>query len=160
MKKYANEGSRQEMAETALSVVMAKWVSNKIIAERNELLKENQRLSQELSQLEDDMFNQCPPATLRPDPQNAEFIVASYVGARHFRIPQDADRSKSIYIRWGMLHYWTNDGDKVEKDSIYDDITDSMEFDKWPTAKYWVGREQYIEYAGDLEVEESEGEAE
>ena len=26
--------------------------------------------------------------------------------------------------------------------------------------KYWVGREQYIEYAGDLEVEESEGEAE
>ena len=143
-------------AETALSVVMANWVSNKIIAEWNELLKENQRLGQELSQLKEDMSDQCPPATLRLDPENAEFIVASYFGERHFRIPRDADRSKSIYIKRGMLHYWTNDGDEVEKDPVYDDMTDSMEFDKWPTKEYWVGRGQYIEYAGDPDIDDED----
>ena len=124
----------QQLAEMALSVVMTKWVNNEIIAERNALLKENQRLSEELSQLKDDMFNQCPPSTLRPDPENAEFIVASYLGERHFRIPQDADRARTMLVKWGQLRYWSKDGYQAAEDPIYDGTTD--EFDKRPTAEY------------------------
>ena len=41
MKKYL---TKQQLAEQALSVVMAKWVSNEIIAERNALLKRVEEL--------------------------------------------------------------------------------------------------------------------
>ena len=126
---------------------MAKW-GKEAIAERNTLRSEVEALREELSQLKDDMFNQCPPSTLRPDPENAEFIVASYSGERHFRIPQDADRARAMHVKWGQLRYWTKDGEKAEEDPLFDTIADSTEFDKWPTSEYWVRREEYIEYAG------------
>lgn len=135
------------LTEQALSVVMAKW-GKEAIAERNELLAENQRLRDELSRHKDEMSAQCPPSRLCPDPENAQFIVASHVGERHYRIPQDADRSKAIYVKWGVLHYWTKDGEKVEDDPIHDGI-DTDEFEKWPQYEYWVGREEYVEYNGD-----------
>ena len=150
MKKHvmgANLANNQQLAEKALAVVTAKW-GKEAIAERDALRSEVEALREELSQLKDHMFNSCPPSTLQPDPENAEFIVASYVGERHFRIPQDADRARGMHVTWGKLRYWTKEGELVANDPFYDDITDSMEFDKWPRSEYWVRREEYIEYAG------------
>lgn len=144
MKIYDANG--RERAEKALSIVMAKW-GKEAIAERNALQSEVKALREELSQLKDDMSNQCPPSTLQPDPDNAEFIVASYFGERHFRIPQNADRTRTMLVKWGQLHYWSNDGDNEKADPIFDDI-DSDEFDKSPLSEYWVSRQQYIDYAG------------
>ena len=141
-----NEGNRQQLAEKALSIVMAKW-GKEAIAERNALQSEVEALREELSQLRDDMFNQCPPSALQPDPENAEFIVASYFGERHFRIPQDADRARTMLVKWGQLHYWSKDGDTEKADPIFDDI-DSSEFDKRPLYEYWVSRQEYLDYAG------------
>ncbi len=147
MKKYMNEGNRQQLAEKALSIVMAKW-GKEAIAERNALQSEVEALREELSQLKVDMSIQCPPSTLRVDPENdADFIVASYFGERHFRIPKDADRARTMLVKWGQLHYWSKDGDTEKADPIFDDI-DSSEFDKWPLSEYWVSREEYMEYAG------------
>ena len=39
-----NQANGQQLAETALSVVMAKWVNNEIVAERNALLKRVEEL--------------------------------------------------------------------------------------------------------------------
>ena len=142
MTKYL---SKQQLVEQALSVVMAKW-GKEAIAERNALQSEVEALREELSQLRDGMLNQCPPSTLRPDPENADFIVASYFGERHFRIPQDADRTRTMLVKWGQLHYWSKDEDRAAEDPIYDNITD--EFDKRPLSEYWIRREEYIEYAG------------
>ena len=44
MKKYTNQSKSQQLAETALSVVMAKWANNEIVAERNALVKRVEEL--------------------------------------------------------------------------------------------------------------------
>ena len=78
--------------------------------------------------------------------------AASYLGERHFRIPQNADRARTMFVKWDKLHYWSIDGYQAAEDP-YDGITDEFEWMKKPTAEYWVGREEYIEYAGDPEAD-------
>ena len=79
------------------SFIPTKINNNLIIAERNKLQAEIEALRKErdeLLQFKEDVHNQYPASQLKVDQTNADFIVATYVGERHFKIPDDADRTK------------------------------------------------------------------
>ena len=140
------------LAETALSVVTAKW-GETAIAERNKLQAEVEALRKERDELlefKEDVHNHYPASQLKVDQTNADFIVATYVGERHFKIPDDADRTKldsHMRVKWGKLMYVNTEGRVCEAEPIEDDITDSMEFDKWARTEHWVTRDEYLKYS-------------
>ena len=92
-------GMSTSLSEHALSIVVDNS-NNHAIAERDALLARIAALEEECQRLRGDF-----------GPEDGRFAIATYQLEQRFHIPADAT---SWEVKWGMLRYWTADGETHE----------------------------------------------
>lgn len=121
MNKY---NASQQVAETALGVVMAKW-GTEAIAECNMLQKR-------LGELEAENMFLRGQADHGFGPENGKFCIARYVVEQRFKIPKQA---VSYYVKWGTLH-WMGEDQVWYEEPAFDGEEPEMDFKRPDSVRY------------------------
>ena len=107
------------LAEHALSIVVDNS-NNQAVVERDGLLARIAALEEECQRLRGD-----------GGPEDGRFAIATYRLEQRFHIPADAT---SWDVKWGMLRYWTADGEMHEAPPFAGETFEDAEYTKRPTA--------------------------